>query len=150
MRFEGQIIETELGLMVDAVPHVMQRIRKIFDNAQASWERGRYTHKPIRFASTLTACRDLVWLLDRYRLEVSSDLLKTIVDKARAYDEILRKVSDADKNTTYRISNAALPLALPLREHQIQFTNMFSQMRRMLIMWLSETNPLLKYVTMLL
>lgn len=134
MRFEGQIVETEDNqLLVDAEPHVMQRLRKIFDNAQNFWERGKYTHKPIKFASTLNACRDLVWLLDRYHLEVSPNLLKSIKDKASAYDEILRKVSDADKNKTYQVSEGALKLALPLREHQICFTNMFNQMRRMLL-----------------
>ena len=134
MRFEGQIIETEQNqLLVDAEPHVMSRIRKIFDNASNSWERGKYTHKPIRFASTLNACRDLIWVLERYNLEVSTDLLLSITAKANEYDGILRKVSDADKDTTYKISPDALPLALPLREHQIKFTNMFSQMRRMLL-----------------
>lgn len=134
MCFEGQIVEAESGkILVDAEPHVMQRIRKIFDNASNDWERGRYTHKPIRFASTLTACRDLLWLLDRYHLEVSPDLLSTIQAKASEYDRVLRAVSDADKDTTYRVSEHALPLALSLRDHQIQFTNMFSQMRRMLL-----------------
>lgn len=133
MRFEGRIIESDNRLLVDAEPHVMARIRKIFDNADNYYERGTYTHKPIRFASTLNACRDLVWLLERYHLEVSSDLLQSIQTKANEHDIILRRVSDADKDTTYRISKDALGLALPLRDHQIRFTNMFTQMRRMLL-----------------
>ena len=138
MRFEGQIVETEdvpgeKQILVDAEPHVMQRIRKIFDNASGTWTRGKYTHKPIRFSSTLNACRDLVWLLDRYYFDVSEELLKSIKAKANEYDRVLRTVSDADQDKNYRVSDQALPLALPLREHQIKFTNMFSQVKRMLL-----------------
>jgi hypothetical protein len=122
MRFEGRISELEYDyLLVDAEPHVMQRIRKIFDNASNWFERGSFTHKPIRFASTLTACRDLVWLLERYSLEVDQDLLIRIKNKAREYDEVIKAVSDADKDSSYKVSNEALSLALPLREHQITF-----------------------------
>lgn len=134
MRIEGQITETEDGkILFDAEPHVMQRVRKIFDNAQNNWERGKYTHKPIRFASTLTACRDLIWLLDRYNLEVAPSLLDSISKKSNEYDYIQKKVSDSDKNGVYKVSEGALKLALPLRTHQIQFTNMFYEMRRMLL-----------------
>ena len=75
-------------LMVDAEPHVMQRIRKLFDNAQNYWNRGLYTHKPILFPVNLSACRDLVWVMGRYNLEVDPELLKTITDKANEYDYI--------------------------------------------------------------
>lgn len=133
MKFEGQILESDSALLVDAEPHVMQRIRKIFDNSQNVWERGRYTHKPIRFPFTLSACRDLVWLLDRYRFEISTGLLKRIQGKSDEYDAILKAVSDSDKDFLYRISPDAIPLGLPLRDHQIQFTNMFTKVRRMLL-----------------
>lgn len=133
MKIVGRIIEDDDRLVVDAEPHVMQRIRKIFDNSQNYWERGTYTHKPIRFSSTLIACKDLIWLLDRYNLEVSEDLLNKIQNKSNEYDEIQLKVSNVDKNSTYKTSAEAYPLALPLRPHQIQFTNMFSEMNRMLL-----------------
>ncbi len=139
MKFEGRIIlgsedpYSKGKLMVDAEPHVMQRIRKLFDNAQNYWNRGKYTHKPILFPVNLSACRDLVWVMDRYNLEIESDLLKTITDKANEYDYILKSVSESDKDTNYRVSKDALKLALPLRTHQVQFNNMFNKVRKMLL-----------------
>ncbi len=139
MKFEGQIVETDPKsynkphLLVDAEPHVMQRIRKIFDNSQNYWNRGTYTHKPIAFPITLSSCRDLVWLMDRYRLDVSQELLDRINDKSNEYERILKSVSDSDKDSTYRISENALQLALPLRQHQVQFNNMFSKVKKMLL-----------------
>ena len=139
MRFEGKIVESDPGsfdrarFVLDAEPHVMQRVRKIFDNGQNYWNRGQYTHKPITFPINLSACRDLVWLMDRYTLEVSPELLKTIREKSTEYDSILKSVSEADKDSTYRISKDALKLALPLRTHQVQFNNMFSKVKKMLL-----------------
>lgn len=141
MRLEGRISETIPGylgraipsLVVDAEPHVMQRIRKIFDNSTHIYHQGTYTHKPIVFPNTLSACRDIVWLLDRYTLDVSEELLTKIRGKSDEYETIIKSVSEADKDSTYRVSPNALKLALPLREHQIQFSNMFTKMKKMLL-----------------
>lgn len=139
MKFEGQIVESDptaydkVRLLLDAEPHVMQRVRKIFDNAQNYFNRGKFTHKPIVFPINNSACRDLVWLMDRYRLEVSPELLQTITDKSNEYERVLKSVSEADQDSTYRVSKEALELALPLRQHQIQFNNMFKKVRKMLL-----------------
>lgn len=137
MKFEGKIdkIKIDRGerIMVDAEPHVMQRIRKLFDNSQTYWNRGEYTHKPILFSITLSACRDIIWILDRYQLDVSKELLKEINEKATEYDNIVRSISDADQDKEYKISKEALPLSSPLREYQVQFVNMFRKMKRMLL-----------------
>lgn len=137
MKLEGQILETAIDLkprfLVDAEPHVMQRIRKIFDNAQSYWNRGKYTHKPIVFPINLAACRDLVWLMDRYTLEISTELFNKINEKSNEYERIIKSVSEADKDDNYRVSKDALQLALPLRPHQVQFNNMFNKVQKMLL-----------------
>jgi hypothetical protein len=100
-KYQGQITRgTGEGffsdkLVVDAEPHVMQRIRKIFDNSQNYYNSGKYTHKPILFPITLSACRDLIWVMERYVLECSSDILETIQAKANEYDIIVKTVSNA-------------------------------------------------------
>lgn len=142
MRYEGQITENILDpeyhpdrpakLMVDAEPHIMARLRNIFDNAH-NFYGGKYTHKPIVFAWTLSACRDLIWLLDRYSLEVEPALLKRIKDKAEEYDIIVKSVIDADQDNVSRVSKDALTLSVTLRDHQIKFQNMFRKMKRMLL-----------------
>lgn len=137
MRVEGRIIKEIFDgrdtFVVDAEPHVMQKVRKLFDNCVSTWERGKYTHKPIRFPNTMSSCRDLTWILSRYSLEVQSEILSSIQNRSDEYDTMLKNVADADKDGNYRISPDALPLALPLREHQIKFNNMFSQMKKMLL-----------------
>lgn len=139
MRFEGQILKTDSDewnkprLIVDAEPHVMQRIRKLFDNSQNYYNRGKYTHKPIVFPINNSACRDLVWIMERYQLEVAPDILNDIQDKSNEYDRIVKSVSEADHDSQYRVSENALPLALPLRKHQVQFNNMFSKVKKMLL-----------------
>ncbi|HBI00981.1 MAG TPA: hypothetical protein DDY18_05090 [Flavobacterium sp.] len=137
--FEGQI--TKLGietygspkLMVDAEPYVMAKIRKIFDNAQTTYMQGKYTHKPIMFPINLSACRDLVWIMERYKLEVEESLLNEIRNKSTEFDNLVHYVSTADKDPIYKVSPNALPLALPLREHQVKFQNMFKSVKRMLL-----------------
>lgn len=137
MNYEGQItLSNDFStprLLLDAQPHIMQRLRKIFDNASNYFNQGKYTHKPIVFSMTLTACRDLIWLMDRYNLEISTELMAKVQAKAEEYDRIIKNVNNADKDTTYRVSADALKLALPLREHQIKFNNMFKQVKRMLL-----------------
>jgi superfamily II DNA or RNA helicase len=136
MKFEGRIFLDPLSqksMIVDAEPHVMQRIRKIFDNSRNFYNKGKYTHKPISFPITLSASRDIIWLMSRYRLECPEDLLNNVQNKAQEYDEILKVVEAADSDSVYKQSPAALTLAVPLRDHQIKFNNMFNQVKRMLL-----------------
>jgi SNF2 family DNA or RNA helicase len=135
--FEGQVFKTEFNgndrLVVDAEPYVMAKIRKIFDNANTFYNQGKYTHKPIIFPINLSACRDIVWIMERYKLEVSEDLLSELTGKAKKFDDLINFVSKADQDGEYKVSPNALPLALPLREHQVKFNNMFKQVKFMLL-----------------
>lgn len=137
MKFEGQIrisvVLNKVILIVDAEPHIMHRLRRIFDNAKNHFEQGEYTHKPITFPVTLNACRDLLWILDRYRLDCEPETLELIKIKSKEYEDIIKSVSEADSDPVFRASNEALKLALDLREHQIKFGNMFRKVRRMLL-----------------
>ncbi len=135
--FEGQIFKTEQNgsdrLVVDAEPYVMSKIRKLFDNANTWYNQGKFTHKPIIFPLNLSACRDIIWIMERYKFDVSEDLLNELQNKGKQFDDLINFVSNADKDGMYRVSPNAIPLALPLREHQIKFNNMFKQVKRMLL-----------------
>lgn len=111
----------------------MMRLRKLFDNAQSVFVQGEYTHRPIVFPFNMNASRDLKWVMERYNLQCAPELLSRINDQATEYDNIIKAVSTADSNGTYKISKEALKLALPLRDHQIKFNNMMKQVKRMLL-----------------
>jgi hypothetical protein len=137
MKFEGQIrLDVEdkrVFFVVDAEPHIMQRLRKMFDFAKNHTEQGEYTHKPITFPVTLSVCRDLLWLFDRYVFDCEPETLELIKLKAEEYDQIIISVSDADNDPTYKVTENAIPLALELRLHQIKFRNMFLKVKRLLL-----------------
>jgi superfamily II DNA or RNA helicase len=138
VRIEGEIrLEKDFTgrdfLIFDAEPHVMSRIRKVFENARNIYNQGRFTHRPIAFPLTLSACRDLLWLRERYNLDCAPSTLLLVESKAAEYDAIVQAAFNADKDCVYKISDQALKLALPIREHQIQFNNMFTKMKRMLL-----------------
>lgn len=135
--FEGQVFKTsEYGkdrLVVDAEPYVMSKIRKIFDNANNYFNQGKFTHKPIAFPLNLSAAKDIVWIMERYKLEVSDELMAELTGKCNEFDKVLSFMSNSDQDGKYKVSPEALPLALPPRDHQIKFNNMFKQVKRMLL-----------------
>lgn len=139
INYEGRIYIAEdsawarPSIYVDAEPHVMSRLRKIFDNCRNVTDAGKYTHKPIAFPVVLSSCRDMVWLMERYKLQCSPADLKTIQDKAREYDNIIASVADADKDPVFKKSPKAAELAISLRDHQVKFNNMFRKMKKMLL-----------------
>lgn len=134
-RLEGKIYRDPQSskVIVDAEPHVMQRLRPLFDNASNWFNQGEYTHKPITFPLNMSAAKDLMWILSRYELKVESKLMLELTEKSDEYDHVIADVANADSDNEYRVGKNALPLALPLRDHQVRFKNMFTKMRRMLL-----------------
>jgi superfamily II DNA or RNA helicase len=136
IKFDGTVYfldDSKKTLVVDAQPHIMARLRRLFENSRNFHAQGKYTHKPITFPGTLSACRDIIWLMDRYRFDCNEECLSFIQNKSKEYDDIVLAVEDADNDPVYKVSPQALKLALPLREHQIKFSNMFKKVKRMLL-----------------
>lgn len=135
--FEGRIFVDEIlkkpVFVVDCEPHIMSRLRKLFESARPFNERGDYTHRPLFFPITLTTCRDLKWVLERYHLQVENEVLELIEEKSNAHDRILEDVKNADQDKELRVKEGSFRLGLPLREHQIRFRNMFLKVKRMLL-----------------
>lgn len=135
--FEGRIFVDEIlkkpVFILDAEPHIMSRIRKIFETARPYNEQGEFTHRPVFFPITLTTCRDLKWILERYKMEVPEEVLELIEEKAKAHDQILEFVKKADEDNSFEVREGDFKLALSLRDHQIRFRNMFLKVKRMLL-----------------
>jgi hypothetical protein len=135
MNYQGVVYldNQDCRLVVDAEPHIMMRLRKLFDNAKPHFDQGKFTHKPISFPLTMNAAKDITWILQRYNLQISESDLHQITSKSEEYDKIIDAVINSHKDGVYKISEEALKLALPLRDHQVKFNNMFAKMGRMLL-----------------
>lgn len=133
--FEGRIFKDEFSgrIIVDAEPQVMSKVRALFDNASTWHGRGIHTHKVLAFPFTMNSCKDIIWLMQRFNLDCESSLLSQIQDRSDSYDKIRKSMQNADKNSNYQISDKAIPIGLPLMAHQVQFKNMHSLMKRMLL-----------------
>lgn len=119
----GRLFVENGRYVIDADPHVMARVRALFESSQVYVGGGRHTHKPVTLARTLAGSRDLLWFCERYPLTMEPEVMETITKAANEYDAICNAVATADQDKTYRASPNALRLAVDLRDYQIQFNN---------------------------
>jgi hypothetical protein len=134
MKHFGEItLTSDKRLLIDAEPHVMVRVRPLFNGAVSHPIQGKYTHRPISISFTQSNSKDLLWINERYPLLIPMQLYAEIKTKSQEYDRILTEVSKADNNKNFKVSPHALKLSLPLREHQIKFYNMFMKVKKMLL-----------------
>jgi len=88
----GRVFKHEDRLIIDAEPHVMARIRILFTQGWNYGSQGLFTHKPISLPNTLSVCRDILWISERYPVDFIDNLYVQIVEKSKEYDRILADV----------------------------------------------------------
>lgn len=94
-------------LHLDAEPHVMMRARRVFARGQ--------TVGVIRLRATPEVCRDLLWICERWPLDIHPDDRRLLTARATAHDnlaEICRTLLDG------QVSPRAFPLAIEPRPYQ--------------------------------
>lgn len=112
MKPQGRIFREAGRLIIDADPHVMMRIRQLFDNStQRHQGFGLHTHNPVSLSDTKATAKDLIWICDRYPLAVEPDLWSELIAGAAEYDAILAATADAHLDTSFRLSPMALTMA---------------------------------------
>jgi SNF2 family DNA or RNA helicase len=94
--------------VIDARPHVMVRLKRMFDRAVKS--RGE-----IWIKNTDEICRELQWFMQRFPLEVSEEDLQRIEGGAAAFN---RRAETFDGIINGTMEARKFDLALPLREYQ--------------------------------
>jgi hypothetical protein len=129
----GRIFVDGKRFVIDAEPHVMSRIRSMFDTGRTYHAAGQFTHRPILLPMTLSAARDLVWVLARYPLSLTEETSDRLDTMAREYDAIVAAAATAANDETFILNPGALELGLPLRPHQAKFRNAARVVRRMLL-----------------
>ena len=90
-------------------PHVRTRIRRVF--ARVSQRAG----EEIVIQVSPETCRDLLWFMDRYPLDVSRKDRKILIDGAKEHKETERHVQAIHEGL---YEPPSIDLALPLREYQ--------------------------------
>lgn len=107
MKTYGTVSFGKKNWTINAEPHVLMRLRRIF--ARSSAKSG-----PIVMKHTEEVCRDIQWALERYPLEISdSDRLK-LTASAKAYEERNEYFAKVVASGTER----KFELAVPAREYQ--------------------------------
>lgn len=94
---------------VKAQPHVAIRIKRLFEKAAQS------TAGEIKLADSLENCRELLWFLERYPLEMTAMDQARLVERAEQHRE---RESLVEQMMAGRIAPRAFELALPPRDYQ--------------------------------
>lgn len=130
MKTIGRVYFQDTRIIIDAEPHVMGKVRKIFPYSQ-SFGQGKYTHKMVSFPRTLTNYRDVDWLMSRYPMECEDSCLAEIQGKSQEYDDLYKEVAEEDYNLKTNPNDAKM--TVDLREHQISFKNLGKKVKRILL-----------------
>lgn len=131
--FLGDELNYSNTLILDASPHVMKRARALFTNASGVYEKGIYTHRPIKLKKNLTTLKDLNWLMQRYKFEIEEPVLSLIQGGSNQYDEIQLSIELSPTEHKQQLSKDAVLLNGELRDYQQQFLNMFNKVKKMLL-----------------
>ena len=82
----GETFRSRPGWRIDAAPHVLMRLRRVFARVQST--RGG----AILVVDTTETARDLAWVLERWPLEMDRATATLLRARARAYDEAIASV----------------------------------------------------------
>jgi SNF2 family DNA or RNA helicase len=129
----GRLVNEGGRFTIDALPHVMQRVRPLFKSARFSLMAGKFTHSAICLDPTPNNAKDVLWLLDRYPLEVEPETLSVVQTKASEYDRRAIAAAIANQQTAFDLSDVALQMAEPPRVHQVIFRNLGHATKRLLL-----------------
>lgn len=116
----GRIDRNDTGWIIDAEPFVMMRARPLFPYHKKLYRQGHHTHSPIELPRTRDAAKDLLWLMERFPLNVSDNALSEIRPLAELYDRAIAAVHES-KSLQLSLSADAFQFATPPFEWQLSF-----------------------------
>lgn len=122
----------EGGWAIDAKPFVMQRLRALFPKARGQ-RAGQHTHRGLILPETQTVAKDLLWLMDRYPMDMHPDVQSKVDKLAAQYDRAIAAATKGDSNQLWALGAGALEMAEPARPHQVGFRNLALDVRRLLL-----------------
>lgn len=127
----GQIVANDSGWVLDAEPFVMIRCRPLLNNA-TNVGQGKYTHGAVVVPRTADYAKDLLWINERYPMEIEDPVWMELNRMAMVYDYLRVAAKRGDTDTSFNLSKGALTMAEPPREHQTGYRNLHRAVRRLL------------------
>ena len=100
--------------VIDCQPHVRLRLKRLF------WRLGKQ-FGIIKVKDTEEVCKDLLWFLERYTMEISDADQEYLLARSSAYDD---RVESYDMVLTGSIKPRHFEMAIPLREYQAVATEL--------------------------
>lgn len=111
---------------IDARPHVMMRLRRIFSRSRAARSKIVIDHTP-------EVARDLEWIIDRWPLEITDDDLAALTgaaDRHRATEEAVAAILSGGRSLT---GDAWREPTVEPRDYQLQASNVVLTTGRLLV-----------------
>lgn len=121
----------ERYLQIDAKPHIMTILRPIFNNP--AWGRkGEFTHKTIIIPSTNNNKKNIQWILTRYPMRGTKEVMRLINEGASDYDKLRESIEKQSYNKALSVTKGDLVTTTPPREYQVVFDNLRITTKRIL------------------
>lgn len=117
--------------IIDAMPHVMSRVRKMFSAGQ-QLGKGKHTHATVALPKTQDCAKDIVWLMERYPMLADNAVLLDLKRLANRYDRAC-EIAAQDGATVMALTEGAWELSKPPYPEQAQFFNKLRAVRRMML-----------------
>lgn len=109
---------------IECEPHVTMRIKRLFGRVKEN------SLSYIQIQDTEEVCKDLLWVLDRYPMDISSESLFYMKRKASSYDQ---RIEDFSNILNGLVSTENFELALPPREYQKIATELWLRSKGLLV-----------------
>jgi SNF2 family DNA or RNA helicase len=122
MRTYGKLAYQDQHWIIEAEPHVMMRLRRLFSRLKT-------TSGSVRLNDTEEICRDLLWFMERYPLVVSGDDKVRLEARAFSYDERNEYFATVLNSGTQR----HFELAVPARDYQKVAADLALKMKGLLL-----------------
>lgn len=110
--------------VVKAQPHVAIRVKRVFEKA------AQFTAGEIKLADSLENCRELLWFLERYPLELGVSDRARLTERAAQHKE---RESLVDRMLTGQLAPRSFELALPPRDYQRVAADLWIQIGGLLL-----------------
>ncbi len=120
---EGRLFLNDKKWFLDAEPQVLVLFERLFPSSRILYKyqmgkkvKLKFTHRPRVINDSMSVRKDILWFIDRYKLDISESDIELMKKGAKKYDKII----ESSKKAYFEYTPIKLDFALPLRKYQEQ------------------------------